>query len=111
MKQILLLLFLLLSLSFIAKAQEEPQGRLGINPPSVKWYQMATPTGRMIFPEGFDSVALRAGAIMNYERVHDQSISGNGLTKKVTAILQPLSTLPEPFPTTHLLWPCDWSHR
>ncbi|MBK6484942.1 MAG: hypothetical protein IPG01_17855 [Chitinophagaceae bacterium] len=106
MKQMLLLLFLLLSLSFIAKAQEEPQGRLGINPPSVKWYQMATPTGRMIFPEGFDSVALRAGAIMNYERVHDQSISGNGLTKKVTAILQPLSTLPGGFST-----PAPWRNE
>lgn len=106
MKPLLSILFFLLFMVLQSNAQEEPPGRLGLNPPSIKWYQMGTPTGRMIFPEGFDSVALRAGAIMNFEKVHDQSLSGNGQTKKVAAILQPLSTLPAGFST-----PAPWRNE
>lgn len=93
-------------MGLMAHAQEEPQGRLGINPPSMKWYQMKAPTGRIIFPEGFDLVALRAGAIMNEETVLDKSLSGDAQTKKVAVILQPLSTLPGGFST-----PAPWRNE
>lgn len=106
MKAGLFLLLVLLLTCMLAAAQEEPQGRLGINPPSMKWYQMQTPTGRIIFPEGLDSVALKAGAIMNYQRIHDESISGTGHTKQVPVILQNLSTLPGGFST-----PAPWRNE
>lgn len=106
MKHTFFLLLFVWCLSETLFAQEEPQGRLGINPPSIKWYQMQTPTGRFIFPEGFDSVALKAGAIMNYQRMHDESISGTGSTKQVPVILQNLSTLPGGFST-----PAPWRNE
>ncbi|MGB3076984.1 MAG: hypothetical protein WBB36_16795, partial [Chitinophagales bacterium] len=65
-----------------------------------------TPTGRIIFPEGFDSLAFHTAAIMNFERIHDGSISGTGNTKKVNAILQNLSTLPGGFST-----PAPWRNE
>jgi hypothetical protein len=101
-------LFFLISQSLwvSVKAQEEPQGRLGINPPSIHWYQISTPTGKIIFPEGADSLAKRAAGIMNYERIHDKSISGSGNTKHVSAILQNLSTLPGGFST-----PAPWRNE
>lgn len=86
--------------------QEEPQGRIGIDPPSIKWCQLQSATGRIIFPEGLETAAFRAAGVMNYARLHDQSIAGTGHTKKVTAILQNLSTLPGGFST-----PAPWRNE
>lgn len=99
------LLFLVLPVQVIF-AQEEPQGRLGINPPSVQWYQLQSPTGRIIFPESLDTMAFHTASIMNYVRQHDESISGTGHTKEVAAILQNLSTLPGGFST-----PAPWRNE
>ena len=40
------------------------QNLVGVNPPGMKWSQFDAPTGRIIFPQGLDSLAFRTAAIM-----------------------------------------------
>jgi hypothetical protein len=82
------------------------QQQLGLNPPSMKWSQINTPTGRIIFPKGLDSIAFHTAALMDYERNHDESIAGTGRTKRVPVILQNQSTLPAGFST-----PAPWRNE
>lgn len=79
------------------------QNDIGLYPPSVKWKQIIVPSGKVIFPEGLDSLAFRTAALMNYERIHDSSLVKSGETKHVPVILQNLSTLPAGFST-----PAPW---
>ncbi|MFC5272253.1 hypothetical protein [Adhaeribacter terreus] len=83
-------------------AQEE----IGLNPPSLKWNQISTPAGKVIFPEGFDSMAYRAAGIMAYQRVNDKSFIGTGKTKRIPTIIQNQSSLPAGFAT-----PAPWRNE
>jgi hypothetical protein len=105
-KRILLSFCLLTNVCLVALSQEESQGQIGINPPSIHWRQIQTPTGKVIFPEGLDSVAARVAGIMSYEKNHDLSIIGAGTTRQVPVILQNLSTLPAGFST-----PAPWRNE
>lgn len=82
------------------------QNNIGLNPPSIHWKQIHTPTGRIIFPRGLDSIAFRAAGIMNYERIHDSTISATGNTRHVPVIIQNQSTLPAGFST-----PAPWRNE
>ena len=93
------LVILLIGVAGILRGQND----LGLYPPSVKWKQISAPSGKVIYPEGLDSLAFRAAGIMNYERVHDSSLVRTGETKRVSVILQNLSTLPAGFST-----PAPW---
>lgn len=93
------LVILLIGVAGILRGQND----LGLYPPSVKWKQISVPSGKVIYPEGLDSLALRAAGMMNYERVHDSSLVRTGETKRVSVILQNLSTLPAGFST-----PAPW---
>lgn len=93
------------SLSFIflnSIAQEQ----IGLNPPSLKWRQITTPAGRVIFPQGLDSLAFHTAKLMNYQRQNDQTIAGTGRTKRIPVILQNQSTLPAGFST-----PAPWRNE
>jgi hypothetical protein len=97
---LLLLLFVFTAASVVA--QEE----IGGNPPSLKWQQMSTPAGRIIFPKGLDSLAYRAAGIMFYQQTHDRSLVGTGKTRKVPTILQNQSAMPAGFST-----PAPWRNE
>jgi len=92
-------LFILILFSFRSFSQND----IGLYPPSVKWKQISVPSGKVIFPEGLDSLAFRTAGIMNYERIHDSSLVKTGETKHVPIILQNLSTFPAGFST-----PAPW---
>ena len=59
---------------------------LGFNPPSLKWRKINTPTGKIIYQQGLDSMALRIAGIMNEQRENDSMIVGSGKTKKVPVV-------------------------
>ena len=82
-------LFILILFSLRSFSQND----IGLYPPSVKWKQIIVPSGKVIFPEGLDSLAFRTAGLMNYERIHDSSLVKTGKTKHVPVILQNLSTL------------------
>ena len=82
------------------------QNDIGLNPPSLKWRQISTPVGRVIFPEGLDTLAFYTVSRMNYLREHDQTIIGSGTTKRVPIIIQNQSTLPAGFST-----PAPWRNE
>lgn len=82
------------------------QEGIGLNPPSLKWSQISTPAGKVIFPKGLDTIAFYAASLMNYQRRHDTSISGQAETKRVPVILQNQSTLPAGFST-----PAPWRNE
>ena len=102
MKVIAALLFFLACLSLEVEAQEE----IGLNPPSLKWQQISTPAGRVIFPKGLDSLAYRAAGIMHHQRTHDRSLVGTGKTKRIPTILQNQSAMPAGFAT-----PAPWRNE
>ena len=82
------------------------QEEIGLNPPSLKWSQINTPAGRVVFPQGLDTFAFHAAKLMNYQRIHDPSIAGTGRTKRVPVILQNQSILPAGFST-----PAPWRNE
>src|SRR5688572_26808424 len=102
MKVIVALLLLFACLSLEVEAQEE----IGLNPPSLKWHQMSTPAGRIIFPKGLYSLAYRAAGIMHYQRTHDRSLVVTGRTKRIPTILQNQSAMPAGFST-----PAPWRNE
>jgi hypothetical protein len=96
-------LFLLLILySKSVFAQEE----IGLNPPSIKWQQISTPAGRVIFPKGLDSLAFRTAGIMTFQKKHDRSLVGTGKTKIIPTIIQNQSAMPAGFST-----PAPWRNE
>jgi hypothetical protein len=102
MKEIAILIFLITSISIKLFAQED----IGLNPPSIKWQQISTPAGRVIFPKGLDSLAFRAAGIMAFQKKNDRSLVGTGKTKNVTTILQNQSAMPAGFST-----PAPWRNE
>jgi hypothetical protein len=96
-KNVLAILLIIFSLPSFS------QNNIGLYPTSVKWKQIIVPSGKVIYPEGLDSLAFRTAALMNYERIHDSSLVRTGNTKKVPVILQNLSTYPAGFST-----PAPW---
>jgi hypothetical protein len=75
------------------------QDQIGLNPPGMKWRQIETPAGKIIFPRGTESLAFRAAALANYQRLNDSSIAGADVTQPVPQIIQNQSTLPAGFST------------
>ena len=102
MKATTLLLLLLVFTFAPVLAQEE----IGLNPPSLKWRQLSSPAGRIIFPLGLDSLAYRAAGIMSYQQRHDRSLVGSGKTRQVPTILQNQSAMPAGFST-----PAPWRNE
>ena len=94
---------LLLALCFMDAFSQEG---LGLNPPGMEWRQIQTPAGRIIFPQGLDSLAVRAAGIVNYQRAHDSTILGAQVTKPVPHIIQNQSVLPAGFST-----PAPWRNE
>lgn len=86
----------------MAAAQEE----IGLNPPSLKWRQIDGDAGRIIYPEGLDSLAFRAAGIMAWQRRNDGSLVASGSTKRITTILQNQSAMPAGFST-----PAPWRNE
>ena len=82
------------------------QNDIGLNPPSMKWRQIDTPGGQVIFPKGLDSIAFKAAALMNYQRQQEETVEGDEHTKRVPVILQNQSTLPAGFST-----PAPWRNE
>ncbi|MBP6389760.1 MAG: hypothetical protein KA352_02615 [Flavobacteriales bacterium] len=82
------------------------QNLIGINPPGMKWSQIDAPTGRIIFPQGLDSLAFRTAAIMAYQQVHDSSMLGAAQLRRVPVIIQNRTTLPGGFST-----PAPWRNE
>lgn len=66
--------------------------QFGGHPPSQRWKQIKTPTGRIIFPVGWDSTAQRVASLM--KAIHDTPDSSSfKLTRPVPVILQHRSTI------------------
>jgi Tol biopolymer transport system component len=82
------------------------QEAIGLNPPGMRWRQIETPAGRIIFPSGLDSLAFRTAALVNYQRVHDFTIASDDVTQRVSHIIQNQSTLPAGFST-----PAPWRNE
>jgi hypothetical protein len=82
------------------------QDQIGLNPPGMKWRQIETPAGKIIFPRGTESLAFRAAALANYQRLNDSSIAGADVTQPVPQIIQNQSTLPAGFST-----PAPWRNE
>jgi hypothetical protein len=101
MKKSLFAIYLIVN-SIYAFSQEE----IGLNPPSMKWRQINTPSGKIIFPEGMDSIAFRAAWLTDYQRDNDSAISGKRITRKVPQIIQNNSVLPAGFST-----PAPWRNE
>lgn len=99
-KNVLMPILLLASIALHA------QEGIGLNPPSIKWYHIRTPAGRIIFPRGLDSIAFHTAALMEYLKLHDRSIAGMRDTKRIPTILQNQSTLPAGFST-----PAPWRNE
>jgi hypothetical protein len=99
-----------MTLSFLAawsfSAAMLAQNDFGINPPSMKWSQIETSTGRVIYPTGSDSIAFHVAAIMGYQQEHDASILGDAHTRHVPVIIQNRTTLPGGFST-----PAPWRNE
>ena len=102
MKTALVLLLLIITPLTRTFSQEG----IGINPPELKWRQISTPAGRIIFPKGMDSLAFRTAGLVNYQRLHDSSIAGPQVTQKVSQIIQNQSVLPAGFST-----PAPWRNE
>src|SRR5690349_6143345 len=75
------------------------QNEIGLNRPSLRWSQLNTPAGRVIFPRGLDTLAFFTASRMNFQREHDHTIAGDRITKRVPVIIQNQSTLPAGFST------------
>jgi hypothetical protein len=83
-------------------AQED----IGLNPPAMKWRQISTPAGRVIFPKGLDSLAYRAAGIMTYQKRRDRSLVRPGKTRNIPTILQNQSAMAAGFST-----PAPWRNE
>ncbi len=64
----------------------------GGDAPSVKWKQINTPSSRVIFPQGLDSVATRITNIISYIKQPSTQTIGN-LSKKINIVLQNQTTV------------------
>ncbi|MEO9021475.1 MAG: hypothetical protein ABI237_01895 [Ginsengibacter sp.] len=64
----------------------------GGDPPSVKWKQINTPTSRVIFPAGLDSVAMRVTNIISYIKKPTERTIGDK-SKKINIVLQNQTTV------------------
>ena len=82
------LLFILLSLIYLNGFSQV----FGGDPPSVKWKQINTPSSRIIFPAGLDSVATRVSNIISYIKEPTQITIGNK-SKKINIVLQNQTTV------------------
>src|SRR5688572_9024242 len=98
----ILVVALLLTHALNSFAQEA----IGLNPPGMRWRQIETPAGKIIFPSGLDSLAFRTAALVNYQRAHDLSIASSQITQRVPQIIQNQSTLPAGFST-----PAPWRNE
>ncbi len=64
----------------------------GGNPPFVKWKQINTPSSRVIFPAGMDSVATRITNIISYIKDPTEKTIGPK-SKKINLVLQNQTTI------------------
>lgn len=85
------LLFLFASLSLIANAQN-----FGGNPSSLKWHQIKTAYGRVIFVKGLDSQANRIANVMKLLK-NTTAPSIGGRQKKWNIVLQNQTTIPNAY--------------
>lgn len=85
----LLLLFFLLPIFGTAQ-------NFGGNTPSVKWWQISTPKGKIIFPKGLDSQASRMAVVMQLlDTATAYSIGGP--QRKWNIVLQNQTTIPNAY--------------
>jgi hypothetical protein len=64
----------------------------GGNPPSLKWKQINTPSSRIIFPKGLDSIAERVTNIINF--INGPTLQTIGRhTKKINLVIQNQTTV------------------
>src|SRR5688572_8523178 len=82
------------------------QEGIGLNPPGMRWKQIQTPSGRIIFPDGMDSLAARAAMLTTYQRNNDDALAGSRTTQRIPQIIQNQSTLPAGFST-----PAPWRNE
>ncbi|TSD67134.1 hypothetical protein FFF34_006995 [Inquilinus sp. KBS0705] len=82
-----LLLPLILLTATMARAQQ-----FGGNPPSIKWRQVNTPTAKVIFSQGMDSVALRVAATIQQMSTYIKPTIGFK-QKQVSIVLQNQTTI------------------
>ncbi len=91
------LVFALVTLvSFAVRAQEAVVSET--NPPSLKWYQINTPSFRILYPQGFDTQAQRMANTLETIRVPEARTIGS-LPPKISVILQNQSALSNAFVT------------
>ena len=83
--------YLLLILSVLIFSQSFSQV-FGGDPPSIKWKQINTPSSRIIFPQGLDSVATRVTNIISYIKQPTSQTIGS-LSKKINIVLQNQTTV------------------
>ncbi len=87
---------LLLTLSFVAKAQETAVSQT--NAPSVKWFQLNSPHFRFLYPKGFDVQAQRMANTLETIREPESRSIGDA-PRKISIILQSQSALSNAFVT------------
>lgn len=75
----------------------QAQEAIGLNPTSMKWRKFKTETGLFVYPEGMDSFAYRAAAIIKYQRANEWQVHTHRKTRKVPVIIQNQSSLPQGF--------------
>jgi hypothetical protein len=92
MKKILLLLCI--SLSFSLRAQVTLQ----TNPASIKWYQINTPSFRILYPKGFDEQAQRMANTLQTIHAPEARTMGEA-PRKISVVLQSQSTTSNGFVT------------
>ncbi len=77
-----LFFYFLLFTFYFSHAQE-----FGGNPASIHWKQINTDTVRVIFPEGYDSMAQRIATLTNYEQRTNEKMIGDKI-RKISIVLQ-----------------------
>lgn len=63
----------------------------GGHPPSAKWSQVETDSARVIFPQGYDSIAKKVAGIIHHLQMNNQP-AGNKL-RKINIVLQNQTTI------------------
>ncbi len=89
-KRFIVFCFLFFVFTFL-KAQQ-----FGGNPSSIKWQQINTDTARIIFPEGFDSIAQRIATVIHELQKNYSSTIGNSI-RKINIVLQKDATVSNAF--------------
>lgn len=90
------ILYFLSVIVFFLASQSNAQTVLENNPPSLKWFQVATPNFRVLYPEGFDHEAQRIANSL--ERVREPGAKTLGSTpRRMTFILQNQSSISNGF--------------